>query len=70
MKKLIVDQLITFNKNEMIQSKNSKMKNFIFESNLILTKKFINESLNAKTKILRKRFIFSINQLSILKHIM
>ena len=69
-KKLIVDRLITFSRNEMIQSKNSKIKNFIFESNLILTEKFIHESSNMKTKTKMKRFIFSTIWLSILKHIM
>ena len=60
-KKSTVDRLITFNRSEMIQLKNSKIKNFIFESNLILTKKFINESLNMKMKTLTMQFIFSIN---------
>ena len=69
-KKSIVDRLITFSKNEMIQSKNSKIKNFIFELNLILTKKFNIELSNMKTKTKTKRFIFSIFWLSILKHIM
>ena len=59
MKKSIVDQLIIFNRNDMIQSKNLKIKNFIFESNLISIKKFINESLNMKIKTKTKRFIFS-----------
>ena len=68
--KLIADQLITFNKNKMIQSKNSKIKNFIFKSNLISTKKFINESSNMKIKTKTKRFIFSTIWLLILKHIM
>ena len=54
----------------MIQSKNSKIKNFIFKSNLISTKKFINESSNMKMKTKTKRFIFSTIWLSILKHIM
>ena len=69
-KKSIVDWLITFSKNEMIQSKNSKIKNFIFESDLISTKKFINESSNMKIKIKTKRFIFLTIWLLILKHIM
>ena len=56
-------------KNEIIQSKKSKIKNFIFESNSILKKKFINESLNMKMKTKTKRFIFSTIWLSILKHI-
>ena len=57
--KLTVDQLITFSRNEMIQSKNLKIKNFIFESDLILTKKFNIELLNMKIKTKTKRFIFS-----------
>ena len=69
-KKSTVDRLITFSKNEMIQLKNSKIKNFIFESNSISTEKFINESSNIKTKTKIKRFIFSTIWLSILKHIM
>ena len=51
-KKSIVNRLITFNRSEIIQSKNLKIKNFIFELNLILTEKFINESSNIKTKTL------------------
>ena len=54
----------------MIQSKNLKIKNFIFKSNLISTKKFSIKSSNMKTKTKTKRFIFSIIWLSILKHIM
>ena len=69
-KKSTVDRLITFSRNEMIQSKNLKIKNFIFESNLISTKKFSIESSNMKTKTKTKRFIFSTIWLSILKHIM
>ena len=59
MTKSIVDQLIIFNENEMIQSKNLKIENFIFESNLILTKKFNIELSNMKIKIKTKQFIFS-----------
>ena len=68
--KSIADRLITFSKNETIQSKNLKIKNFIFESNLISTEKFSIESSNMKTKTKTKRFIFSIIWSSILKHIM
>ena len=59
MTKSTVDRLITVSKNEMIQSKNLKIKNFIFESNLILTEKFNTESSNMKMKTKTKRFIFS-----------
>ena len=69
MTKSIVDRLITFSKSEMIQSKNLKIKNFIFESNLILTKKFNIKSSNIKTKTKTKRFIFLTIWLSILKYI-
>ena len=57
--KLTADRLITFSRNKMIQSKNSKIKNFIFESNLISTEKFSIESSNMKMKTKTKRFIFS-----------
>ena len=69
-KKSIIDRLITFSKNEMTQSKNSKIKNFIFKSNSISTEKFINKSLNIKMKTKTKRFIFLTIWSSILKHIM
>ena len=68
--KSIVDRLITLSRNEIIQSKNSKIKNLIFESDSISTKKFSIESSNMKTKTKTKRFIFSTIWLSILKHIM
>ena len=58
MTKLIVNQLITFNKSEIIRSKTLKIENFIFESNLILIKKFINELMNIKTRTKAKLFIF------------
>ena len=59
--KLTADQSIIFNRSETTRSKNLKIKNFIFESNLISTEKFIYESLNMKTKTLTQQFIFSIN---------
>ena len=60
-KKSTADQLITFNKSETTRSKNLKIKNFIFDSNLISTEKFINESSNAKPKTSTQQFIFLIN---------
>ena len=68
--KSIADRLITLSRSEMIQSKNSKIKNLIFESDSTSTEKFSIESLNMKTKTKTKRFIFSTIWLSILKHIM
>ena len=68
-KKLIVDRSIIHFKKKVIQLKNLKINIFIYESNWISIKTYTTELSNMKTKILMKRFNFSIRWSLILKHI-